>query len=214
MPPPQVPAFGPAFQSGAFQVFGGFQTQAVTQPTTIPWSTTPLLGTQRLSGTQVIVVQTPKYVVEHPVVGLEGGVTETVGRPVTRIELHGFFYSGSDAEKQVVLSAIGTVQRLQIPSTISGQFFMDAVVLLDHIQFTMPPSYAYHYYTWRVSMVASGVEVEPLSGIDYTQSLPLPAQIYIDYTQTLPMAAQVYVDYTQTLPIPAQAYLNYVQVTS
>lgn len=193
------------------------------------WTTNPILGDFStlppsglvMSGCQTVVLRVPRYVTEHRVVALEGGVTEDLGRPVERVELHGFFYSGGDAEKTTLLSAIGTEQPLRIPSTISGRFWFDGRVLIDFIGFTVPPGHAYPYYDWHLGLLGVGMPAsgavhvaEPLSGIDYTQSLPLPAQVYIDYTQTLPMAAQAYVDYTQTLPLGAQGYgLNYVRIS-
>lgn len=191
-----------------------------------------------LSSVQTIVYTAADYIAEHPIPALEGGVVEQVGHPSDRVELHGFLYSGSDADKATLQGMLGFMRRLAVPSPISGSFAISGDILIDKISFQQPEGrqYPYYQYVLRAVFPASGVVyfissgvsgtagsssgegfVSGISGlpsrfIDYSQVLPIFASIHPDYSQVLPISISIHPDYSQVLPVGISIHPDYVQV--
>lgn len=110
----------------------------------------PTLGTLTLSGTRSAALHHGVYVVEHAVPGRDGGIVELMGGPSDTVELHGFFYSGSDVDKPVLQGFVGTNQNLSIPSTLGNNFFANGAILVKNVVFGMPAERGYPFYDWVI----------------------------------------------------------------
>lgn len=191
-----------------------------------------------LSSVQTIVYAAADYITEHPIPALEGGIVEQVGHPSDKVELHGFLYSGSDADKATLQGMRGFMRRLAVPSPISGSFAISGDILIEKISFQQPEGrqYPYYEYVLRAVFPASGVVyfitsgvsgqagstsgegfVSGISGlpsrfIDYSQVLPVFASIHPDYSQVLPISVSIHTDYSQMLPISVTEHPDYSQV--
>lgn len=90
-----------------------------------------------MSGAQTIIFKGSRYLVEQPVVGLEGGIVENLGKPLTRIEIHGGVWeSGADRFLAVLSGLIGKSNEIYVPSFNSGYYFIpDAGVRFENLKF-------------------------------------------------------------------------------
>ena len=188
-------------------------------------SFTPVVGGQFLSGNQVVVLRLSDDVVEHETAGREGGIVEREGSDANRLELHGFLFSGSDGLKTDLLSMVGQLVQVKIPSRIEGKDFVFGVLLFEELSFIYLGGRGYPYYEWVIRGPLSGIALVGL--INYNQELPIMATVHTDRSQELPIFATVQVDRSQEAPlfatvqtnrsqeapIMASVFANYVQVS-
>lgn len=132
----------------------------------------PVLGGVTLSGTQTIVLKASTYTIEHPMPAQEGGNVEYLGKPKTRMELHGLVWeSGSDVSLTKISGYINSWQPLTIASFNSGYYMLGLSgvgFLIENLKFDYPEGHGYPYYHFTIAGVTSG---EFLGGV-----VPIPQQ--------------------------------------
>lgn len=127
-------------------------TMVILQPSSA--SATPVISittsgvTMDLSGARSLILRAGNYLIEHQIPGMSGGILERVGLPANRIEVIGFFFSGSDDQKNTLINSLGVNATLTALSTISGNIFVSAVVFVDRIVQRILPGRGYPYYEW------------------------------------------------------------------
>jgi hypothetical protein len=183
----------------------------------------PVIGGTILSGAQTIVFKGSRYLVEHPVVGLEGGIVENLGKPQTRVEIHGFVYeSGADALLATLSGFIASgFQEFHIPSFNSGYYFIPSGtgIMFESLKFIYDAGHGYPFYHYVIAGVLSGeVGITNLAvssaGITYVVPNEWFAQLY-NATYAVPdqWFAQVYVDYAKPNQAYVQDYVSYVLIS-
>lgn len=189
------------------------------------------LGDVILNNVKVVASHLQDYLAEHPIPSLEGGISERVGSSPDKIEIHGFLYSGSDADKATLQSYIGVIQPLRVPSMITNDGGNDYYTIYGDMQiakidFIQPAGRQYPYYEYMVhgTFPSSGtvggggvIYGYPLSLlyarlIAYSQVLPIFASIHPDYSQVLPIGISIHPDYSQVLPVSISIHPDYSQV--
>ena len=191
-----------------------------------------MLGSLVLSGTQAIALSYDDYIYEYPIVGKEGGIVQWLGAMVTKVRMHGFFQSGADAQKDLLLSFRGTEQNITIPSHLSGYFWASGSVYVERVFVTPVAGRQDLFYEWSVEAKAVGRQASGSAGdyggiifggytiyryrldaINYSQVLPIFASIHPDYSQVLPIGVSEHPDYSQVLPLGVSIHANYVRIS-
>ena len=118
----------------------------------------PVLGSGLiLSGTTTITLKASTYTVEYPIPGMERSPTEYLGKPQTRIEIDGEDWRSGAMARLAILSGYShTFNQLAIPSTEPNQYFFNAGVYIEKLDYFFVQGYAYPFYKWRLSAVLSG----------------------------------------------------------
>jgi len=178
------------------------------------------LGALTLSGAQVIVANIQPYNVEHAAMGREGGITENMGREQVNVELHGFFFSGSDDMARTIRQHSGRRMTLAIPSHIVDSHFLKGDVIIQNFQIIQPAGRGHPYYEWIVRGIGSeldppefGVIFVRMSGITFAQDLPIFATLHQNYNQELPISATIHQNFNQELSISATGHATFTDLS-
>ena len=126
-------------------------TMVIFQPSVAPTPVVSFITSGRtidLSGVRSLILRAGNYIIEHQIPGMSGGILERVGLPANRLEVIGFFFSGSDDQKNVLINSLGLNATVTALSTISGNIFVSAVVFVDRIVQRILPGRGYPYYEW------------------------------------------------------------------
>lgn len=168
-----------------------------------------MLGNLVLSGTQAIALSYDDYIHEYPIVGKEGGIVQWLGAMVTKVRMQGFFQSGADAQKDLLMSFRGTEQNITIPSHLSGYFWVSGSVYVERVFVTPVAGRQDLFYEWSVEAKAStsgGIIFGGYSIIRYRLDVT-------NYSQVLPLFASIHPDYSQVLPLGVSIHANYVRIS-
>ena len=126
-------------------------TMVIFQPSVAPTPVVSFITSGRtidLSGVRSLILRAGNYIIEHQIPGMSGGILERAGLPANRLEVIGFFFSGSDDQKNVLINSLGLNATVTALSTISGNIFVSAVVFVDRIVDRLLAGIGFPYFEW------------------------------------------------------------------
>lgn len=158
-----------------------------------------------LSGAQVVIVNQGDYVVEHSLAGREGGVTERIGAPQARVEIHGFIESSNPSitnpeELKARFEALVRDPPIVVYSTLSGGFFLRTAVFVEGVQIFQEEGHGYPFYRYIIRGVVSGGTIRTdlsgtafafMSGLTYSMDVPVMGRIFESYSMDVPIMGQI-----------------------